>query len=179
VHILHIDAHLDWREEVGGVRRGYSTPLRWASTKAAVSGMTQIGLRAIGSARRQEVEAARAYGSHLITAEQFHAEGPEPVIATIPKGRAVYLTIDADGLDPTEMPAVMAPTPGGLLYRQLAPLLRAVAQRNRIVGMDLVEVAPSFDFANGITCVMAGRLIVNVLSASWAPGGACRRRNAI
>ena len=177
VHILHIDAHLDWREDVGGVRRGYSTPLRWASTKAAVSGMTQIGLRAIGSARRKEVEAARAYGSHLVTAEQFHAEGPEPVIATIPKGRAVYLTIDADGIDPTEMPAVMAPTPGGLLYRQIAPLLRAVAQRNRIVGMDLVEVAPSFDFANGITCVMAGRLIVNVLSASWAPGGACRRMN--
>jgi agmatinase len=33
VHILHIDAHLDWREEVRGVRRGYSSPLRWASTK--------------------------------------------------------------------------------------------------------------------------------------------------
>jgi agmatinase len=175
VHVLHIDAHLDWREDVGGVRRGYSSPLRWASTVKAVSGMTQIGLRAIGSARRQEVEAARAYGSHLVTAEQFHAEGPEPVLATIPEGRAVYLTIDADGLDPTEMPAVMAPTPGGLLFRQVAPLLRSVARRNKIVGMDLVEVAPAFDPANGITCVMAGRLILNVLSASWAPGGACRR----
>ena len=60
VHILHIDAHLDWREEVGGVRRGYSSPLQWASKNPAVSGMTQIGLRAIGSARRQEIEAARA-----------------------------------------------------------------------------------------------------------------------
>jgi len=97
------------------------------------------------------------------------------VLATIPEGGAVYLTIDADGLDPTEMPAVMAPTPGGLLFRQLAPLLRAVARRNRIVGMDVVEVAPAFDLANGITCITAGRLILNVLSASWAPGGACRR----
>ena len=175
VHVLHIDAHLDWREEVGGVRRGYSSPLRWASTKAGVSGMTQIGLRAIGSARRGEVEAAQAYGSHLVTAERFHADGPDPVLATIPEGRGVYLTIDADGLDPTEMPAVMAPTPGGLLFRQLAPLLRAVARRNRIVGMDIVEVAPAFDLANGITCITAGRLILNVLSASWAPGGACRR----
>jgi agmatinase len=136
--------------------------------------MTQIGLRAIGSARRGELEAALAYGSHLVTAEQFHADGPDCVLATIPEGRAVYLTIDADGLDPTEMPAVMAPTPGGLYFRQVAPLLRAVARRHRIVGMDVVEIAPSFDYANGLTCIMAGRLILNVLSASWGEDGAFR-----
>jgi agmatinase len=175
VHILHVDAHLDWREEVGGVRRGYSSPLQWASKVKAVSGMTQIGLRAIGSARRQEVAAARSFGSHLIGAEQIHAEGMDPVLATIPEDRPVYLTIDADGLDPTEMPAVMAPSPGGLYFRQLAPLLRSVARRNPIVGMDVVEIAPSYDFANGLSCIMAGRLILNVLSASWGEGGAFRR----
>ncbi len=175
VHILHIDAHLDWREEVGGVRRGYSSPLQWASKVKAVSGMTQIGLRAIGSARQREVEAARDFGSHLFVAEEIHAAGMEPVLATIPADRPVYLTIDADGLDPTEMPAVMAPTPGGIYFRQLAPLLRAVARRNRIVGMDIVEIAPSYDFANGLTCIMAGRLILNVLSASWSEGGAMSR----
>lgn len=175
VHVLQIDAHLDWREEVDGIRRGYSSPLRWASTKAAVAGMTQVGLRAIGSARRQEVEAARAYGSHLITAERFHGEGRDAVdtvLTTIPSGRAVYVTIDADGLDPADMPGVMAPTPGGLRFSQVAPLLRAVARRHRVVGMDVVEVAPSFDLANGITCVTAGRLILNALVASWAEGGA-------
>ena len=167
IHVLQIDAHLDWREHVDGVRHGYSSPLRWASTKSYVAGMTQVGLRAIGSARRQEVEAARAYGSHLITAERVHAEGIDVVVDTIPKGRAVYVTIDADGLDPADMPGVMAPTPGGLRFHQVAPLLRAIARRNRIVGMDVVEVAPSFDSANGITCVTAGRLILNVLGASW------------
>ena len=175
VHILQIDAHLDWREDVDGVRRGYSSPLRWASTRPAVAGITQVGLRAIGSARRQEVEAARAYGSHLITAERVHAEGMDAVLATIPKGRAVYVTIDADGLDPADMPGVMAPTPGGLRFHQVAPLLRAVARRHRVVGMDIVEIAPSFDLANGITCVTAGRLILNVLVASWAESGAWRR----
>ena len=91
VHVLQIDAHLDWREDVDGVRRGYSSPLRWASTRPAVAGMTQVGLRAIGSARRQEVEAARGYGAHLITAERFHTEGMDVVLATIPTGRAVYV----------------------------------------------------------------------------------------
>ena len=71
--------------------------------------------------------------------------------------------------------AVMAPTPGGIYFRQLAPLLRAVARRNRIVGMDIVEIAPSYDFANGLTAIMAGRLILNVLTASWSDGGAMRR----
>jgi agmatinase len=175
VHVLQIDAHLDWREDVDGVRRGYSSPLRWASTLPTVTGMTQVGLRAVGSARRREVDAARTYRSHFVTAERFHLEGSDAVLATIPEERAVYLTIDADGLDPAEMPAVMAPTPGGLRFHQLAPLLRAVARRNHVVGMDLVEVAPSFDAANGVTCVTAGRLILNVLAASWGPDGGCRR----
>jgi agmatinase len=166
VHIVHVDAHLDWRDDVGGVKRGYSNPLRRASENPAVSGMTQIGMRGIGSARRQELEAARIYGSKLFTAEQVHRDGMEPVLATIPEGRAVYVTIDADGLDPTEMPAVMAPTPGGIYYRQLAPVLRAIARRNRVVGIDIVEVAPGYDFRNGLTSVMAGRLILNAIACA-------------
>ena len=64
VHILHIDAHLDWREEVGGVRRGYSSPLQWASKNKAVSGMTQIGLRA-----NRECEEARGRGGAEVRVE--------------------------------------------------------------------------------------------------------------
>jgi agmatinase len=168
VYIFHVDAHLDWREEVRGVRRGYSSPLRWASTKPYVSGMTQVGFRATGSARRPEVEAARAYGSRIFTAEEFHTNGAQPVLETIPKGVNVYITVDADGLDPTEMPGVLGPAPGGLLFRQIAPMIRAIACSNRVVGMDIVEVAPSFDFANRITCITAGRLLLNAMGASWS-----------
>ncbi len=167
VFVVHIDAHLDWREDVRGVRRGYSSPLRWASTKPYVSGMTQIGLRATGSARRAEVEAALAYGSHLFTAHDFHRLGSEAVLATLPAGANVYITIDADGLDPTEMPGVMGPAPGGLYFRQVAPLVRRIASTHRLVGMDIVEVAPRYDFANRITCITAGRLLLNAIGASW------------
>jgi agmatinase len=168
VHIVHVDAHLDWREEVGGVRRGYSSPLRWASQKPWVSGMTQIGLRATGSARRGEVEAARAWGSRLFTAAEVHGAGIEPVIAAVPDDRPLYITIDADGLDPTVMPGVMAPAPGGLYYEQVAPLIDRLARRQPVVGMDIVEIAPQFDAANGITCITAGRLVVTLLGASGA-----------
>ena len=172
VYVVHIDAHLDWREEVGGVTRGYSSPLRWASRKPWISGMTQIGMRSTGSARRQEVEDARNYGSQIFAAQEVHALGFEPVLATIPADSALYVTIDADGMDPTEMPGVMAPAPGGLRYEQVAPFLRTLAQRQRIVGLDVVEIAPHFDSANRITCIVAGRLIVNALGASWCSAGA-------
>ncbi len=176
VHILHIDAHLDWREEVGGVRRGYSSPLQWASKIKAVSGMTQIGLRAIGSARQREVEAARAFGSHLFVAEQIHAEGMDPVLATIPEGPP-GLPHDRRRRPRSDRDARPS------WRRRPAASISASSRRscarsrgsNRIVGMDIVEIAPSYDFANGLTCIMAGRLILNVLSASWSEGGAMRR----
>ena len=178
VYILHVDAHLDWRAEVGGVTRGYSSPLRWASTRAWIAGMTQIGMRSTGSARRAEVEDARRYGSRLFTAAEVHAHGMAPVLASIPAHLPVYVTIDADGMDPTEMPGVMAPAPGGLRFEQLAPLLRTLATRQRIVGLDVVEIAPQFDHANAITAITAGRLILNVLGASWGAAGALRSRRA-
>jgi hypothetical protein len=90
---------------VGGVRRGYSSPLYWASQKPWVSGMTQIGMRGTGSARRAELEAARDYHSHIFTATTVHAEGLDAALESVPSGSAVYVTIDADGIDPTEMPA--------------------------------------------------------------------------
>jgi agmatinase len=176
VYLVHIDAHLDWREEVGGITRGYSSPLRWASTRPWISGMTQIGMRATGSARRGEVEAAQHYGSRIFTAGEVHAHGLDPVLASVPTGASVYVTIDADGIDPTEMPGVMSPAPGGLRYDQVAPFLRTLAQRHRILGLDVVEIAPRFDSPNAITCIMAGRLIVNVLGGSWGPGGSYHDR---
>jgi agmatinase len=176
VHIVHIDAHLDWRAEVGGVRRGYSSPLRRASESPYVSGMTQLGLRTTGSAARAEVEAARAYGSHIYTAKQIIRDGWSAALETVPAGAALYITIDADGMDPTEMPAVMAPSPGGFLYREVAPILQDLAETHEVVGMDVVEVAPAYDSPNGITCIMAGRLVVNTLAGSWGPKGAMRRQ---
>jgi agmatinase len=177
VHIVHVDAHLDWRADVGGVTRGYSSPLRWASRMPWVSGMTQIGMRSTGSARRGEVDDARRYGAHIFTAAEVCGAGLAPVLATIPAGSAVYVTIDADGMDPTEMPGVMAPAPGGLRFEQVAPFLGTLARRNRIVGLDVVEVAPRFDAPNGITAITAGRLIVSTLGASWGPGGTYATRD--
>ncbi|HEX9448708.1 MAG TPA: arginase family protein [Dongiaceae bacterium] len=167
IHIVHVDAHLDWRDEVRGVKRGYSSPLRRASECPWVSGITHIGLRGTGSARRPEVEAALAYGAKIFTADDVHGIGMKAVIDQLPRDTAFFITIDADGLDPACMPGVLAPAPGGLQPEMLRCLLRGIAGRGKVVGMDVVEVAPSFDFANQLTAIMAGRLLINLIGAVY------------
>ena len=167
VHVVHVDAHLDWRDEVGGVRLGYSSPMRRASDLAHVAGITQIGLRGTGSARAQEVAAATAYGARLFTAAQVHEDGLGPVLTHLSGKAPFYLSIDADGLDPSAMPGVLAPVPGGLRTDQVLALIRFLAGAG-LVGLDVVEVAPGFDLANGVTAITAGRLIVTALGRALA-----------
>ena len=67
ITLVHVDAHLDWRDHVNGVREGLSGPIRRASEMDHIGEIYQIGLRSAGSARPEEIEAALDYGSNLIT----------------------------------------------------------------------------------------------------------------
>jgi agmatinase len=167
--LVHVDAHLDWRDEVNGETEGYSSPIRRASEMPWIDKIVQIGLRGIGSARDAEVADARAYGADLIPAYEMHNIGIDAVLDRIPDGGPYYLTIDADGIDPTIMPAVMAQTPGGLDWMQTRQLVHGLVKKGRVVGMDLVEIAPSNDIGK-ITMVHAERLICNFIGASIRAG---------
>lgn len=169
ITLVHIDAHLDWRDEVNGAREGYSSPIRRASELPWIDRVVQIGLRGQGSARAIEVEDARAYGAEIITANEVHAKGMGVVLDRIAGGGNTYLTIDADGFDPSVMPAVVGPAPGGLLYHQAHELIHGLVAKSRVLGMDIVEIAPARD-VNGITSLTAGRLIVNLIGAAVRAG---------
>jgi agmatinase len=162
--VVQIDAHLDWRDEVDGVRAGRSSPMRRAAEMPWVRGMAQIGLRGWGSARRLEVEAARAYGSVLIRAEELHRVGVEEVLRRLPSAERYYITLDADGLDPSIAPGVGNPMPGGVTYYEASNLLKGIAAKGRVVGFDLVEVVPAHDVGN-LTSMLAARLILNLVGA--------------
>jgi agmatinase len=166
---VHVDAHLDWRHEVNGETEGYSSPIRRASEMPWIEKIVQIVLRGIGRARAPEVDDARAYGADLITAYEMHDIGMDAVLDRIPDGGPYYLTIDADGIDPTIMPAVMAQTPGGLDWLQIRKLVHGLVNKGRVVGMDLVEIAPMHDVGN-ITVIHAERLICNFIGASIRAG---------
>jgi len=169
ITLVHIDAHLDWRDHVNGVREGYSSPIRRAAEMDHVDRIFQIGLRSAGSARPEEVEAALAYGAELITDLELQEHGMGTVLERIPDGGRYYLTIDADGLDPTIAPAVAGPAPGGVTYAQARRLIHGLVAKGRVVGMDIVEITPKRD-VNGITAITAGRLIINLIGKAVRAG---------
>ncbi len=169
ITLVQIDQHIDWRDEVNGVREGLSSPIRRASEMAHIGQIFQIGLRATGSARQEEVDAALAYGAHLVPAWELHEIGMDAVLALIPDGGSYYLTVDLDGMDPSIAPAVAAPSPGGVTFDQARRLIHGLVRKGRVVGMDVVEITPRDDL-NQITCITAGRLIVNLIGMAVRAG---------
>lgn len=167
--LVHVDAHLDWRDEINGEKEGYSSPIRRASEMPWIGKIVQIGMRGIGSARQQEVDDAIAYGSTIFDAYQMHDIGIDAILEQIPDGGPYYLSIDADGIDPTIMPAVLAQTPGGLTWLQIRKLIHGLIKKGKVLGMDIVEIAPSYDVGN-ITLIHAERLICNFIGGCVRAG---------
>lgn len=166
VTLIHLDAHLDWRDNVNGVKEGYSSTIRRASEMAHIDKIFQLGIRGQGSARTQEVEDARAYGAQIITTDEWQDIGTKELLRRIPDGGNYYLTIDADGFDPAVMPAVAGPQPGGVTYRQGIDLIKGLfAKGGKVLGVDIVEITPSRD-VNEISSITAGHLIFNVIGAA-------------
>lgn len=164
VWVLQIDAHIDWRDEINAERYGYSSPMRRASEMPHVAGIVQVGLRSVGSARPADVEAARRYGSHFVTAREIHAQGINTALGHIPEGAKVVITLDCDSLDPSIMPGVAARTPGGLTYTQVIDLIAGVSRRARIAGFDIVEFFPPADI-DGMSALTAARIVVNAIGS--------------
>jgi agmatinase len=164
IWVVQVDAHLDWRHEVDGVTHGFSSTMRRASEMAQVKGIVQVGARGVGSARAGELADAVQWGAQLFPMRLVHAEGLAPVIAAVPEGARVVLNIDADGLDPSLCPGVLAPAFEGLGYQQMLDLFEGLAARSRIVGAALVEYVPAKDPA-GLGGQALARLLCNLISA--------------
>src|SRR6185369_3986664 len=150
-----------------GVRYGHGNPLRRASETGHVTGMTQLGIRNVSSSNRSDYDAARNFGSKILSVRQVRKLGAKGVLDLIPKGVRYYVTIDIDGFDPSIAPGTGTPSHGGFSYYEVLELLDGLAQRGPIVGIDLVEVAPVYD-PSGITGFLAAQLLLNFLGFIFA-----------
>ena len=164
ITVLQLDAHADWRDEVGGERYGLSSGMRRASELPFVKKMVQVGMRGLSSAGRKEVNDARAWGVNFFPAYDVHDQGIAPILEEIDSGSNVFITIDLDGLDPSIMPAVYGPAPGGLLYWQVVQLIKGVVQKAKLRAFALVELVPAND-PGGLGALTAGRIVSNAIGA--------------
>ncbi len=164
ITLIQVDAHIDWRDDVRGIKEGYSSTMRRASEMDWIEKIIQVGMRGVGSAGEAELRDALAAGARIFTARQLHTGGIGQVLEPIPAASRCLITLDFDALDPTIMPAVNAPSPGGIGYWQLIDLIHAIAQKTDLIGIDLVEMTPDKDIGR-LSALTAVRIIFNIIGA--------------
>ncbi|MGR3838136.1 MAG: agmatinase [Cognatishimia sp.] len=162
IHVIQIDAHLDFVDERHGVTAGHGNPMRRAIEKDYVSGMTQLGIRNVSSTAKEGYEDARARGSDIMSVRQVRKLGTDAVLARIPKEARYYVTIDIDAFCPSIASGTGTPSHGGFQYYDVLEILQGLSKRGDVVGIDLVEVAPAYDPTES-TQILAAQLLLNFI----------------
>ncbi|MED4351211.1 agmatinase [Schinkia azotoformans] len=138
--IIHMDAHTDLRENYEGEPLSHSTPIRKAAELIGPQNVFSFGIR---SGMKEEFQWAKEVGMYIAKFEVL-----EPLKEILPKlaGRPVYVTIDIDVLDPAHAPGTGTVDAGGITSRELLASIHEIAKSDiKVVGADLVEVAPIYD----------------------------------
>ena len=149
--LVQLDAHADLREEWLGARHSHACAMRRCLEVLPSQRLLQIAIR---SGTRPEFTELRSTG-RLVAIEQM-AEALRPL-----RGQPLYLTVDLDWFDPAVMPGTGTPEPGGFLWRDFAVLVDEL-RHHRLVGADVVELAPQLD-PTGVSAVLAAKVTRSLL----------------
>ena len=168
LHILHLDAHLDYNDSVEGVLWANGSPVKRISELDFVGKIVQVGMRGI-RAREDAYRDSASRNNTIFTMNEYRLKGVEEVLRSLPDGGNLYVTIDIDVLDPSIAPGTSSPEFDGMTYREIKNLLTSAASRSKVVGFDLVEVNPFLD-SIGLTQSAAVTVILEFLGAIFARG---------
>ena len=161
LHVVQLDAHLDFTDTRNDTKWSNSSPFRRACEALPnLVHITTVGLRGLRF-DPEAVAAARARGHTLIPMDDVTAD-LAGVLAQLPRGQNVYFSVDVDGFDPAVIPGTSSPEPDGLTYAQGMKILAAAAANNTVVGLDLVELAPNLD-PTGRSELLMARLMMETL----------------
>jgi agmatinase len=137
--VLQFDAHADLRDGYLGEHYSHASAMRRVLDHQHVT-LVSVGIRAISAGEAAYLEANRNR-IHMHWGKDQARWDIEEIVAPL-RDRPVYVTFDIDALDGGIMPATGTPTPGGMQYLQALAILKRAAEVGRIVGADLVELAP-------------------------------------
>lgn len=136
LHLLQIDAHTDLRDEYLGESLSHSTVMRRVLDRLGENRLFQIGIR---SGTEEEFKLARK----LKTILPLDSGSLSSMIKRF-GDRPVYITLDLDVIDPSLLPGVGTPEPGGLTFQQFISLLKKLKPLH-VIGFDIVELTPDYD----------------------------------
>ncbi len=101
-------------------------------------------------------------GNTVVPAWDVHRLPHADIVAKLPKGEHVYVSFDIDAMDPSIAPGTGTIEVGGLWYEQARALIKAVCERNEIIGFDMVEVNPMLENVQ-ITAVLVAQITLDFL----------------
>ena len=147
VTILHFDAHPDLYDDFDSNPRSHASPFARIMEAGLATRLVQVGIRTLNRHCREQAE---RFGVEIVPMADFTPD-QVPVLEG-----PLYISIDLDGIDPSEAPGVSHPEPGGLTLREVLAVLQR--QTAVIVGADIVELNPRFD-SNDRTAIVAAKLV--------------------
>jgi agmatinase len=165
-HLVQFDTHMDYWDEEIGQKYSHASPIIRSHEQGLIDGLTQYGIRGLHNVS-DNIELAQSRGAHIFWCEAAAGTPPDELVAHIEPGTDVYITFDIDALDPAIAPGTGTPEPGGFTYYEAKAILRSVAARANVIGMDMVEVSPPFD-PSQLTSVHAVRLMLDTVGAVFA-----------
>ena len=158
--IVHLDAHADLREDYLGVTLSHACVMRHCHDILGDGRIYQLGIR---SGAREEFDFARE-GHVEMHPFNFSAAG---AIAKKLDGRAVYLTIDLDVLDPSIFPGTGTPEAGGATFTELLTAISTITGGGmNIVACDVNELSPAYDISGvstSVACKVLRELLLSVV----------------
>jgi len=164
VTLIHFDAHLDtWNGAPGNLDHA-SWVIR-AAKLPHVKKIVQLGPRGLAN-DPEAMGNARKLHTMIVTSEEIHRKGVEAVLAQVPSSENIYISLDVDVMDPMLAPGTGTLEPGGLAFAEIDGLLKGVASKGKLVGMDIVEVNPMRD-ASTRTEQTAIRLLIDTLGEAF------------
>ncbi|MER5463261.1 agmatinase [Streptomyces sp. NPDC002668] len=166
VAVLHFDAHLDTWDTYFGAEYTHGTPFRRAVEEGILDteALSHVGTRG-PLYGKQDLTDDEKLGFGIVTSADVYRRGADEVADQLRQrigDRPLYISIDIDCLDPAHAPGTGTPEAGGLTSRELLEILRGLAG-SRLVGADVVEVAPAYDHAE-ITSVAASHVAYDLIS---------------
>jgi agmatinase len=153
--VLQIDAHADLRNEYEGTPHSHACVMRRI---VEVCPAVQVGIRSLSS---EEARAIPGLPTRVFYAKDIvgRTDWIEEAVGSLTED--VYLTIDVDGFDPSLIPSTGTPEPGGLNWQEVLGLVRTLASRRNVVGMDVVELSGGAE--SKVSSFVAAKLIYKVL----------------
>jgi len=163
--ILQIDAHSDLRDSYGGSSYSHASVMSRIIEFFPPHHLVQVGIRA---QCREEYElilqrGVRTFFAREIRQGVYGRSWKERVLDALDE--EVYITFDLDALDPSIMAATGTPEPGGLYWDETLQLLELIGTHKRIVGFDVVELAPAP--AHPFSSFLAAKLVYSMLNAAF------------